>query len=553
MDINLNLNSNSNSKPNLNSNYTFSCLEYLEYKKYNIKLSFNSIFWLFCLAHILFWTVIPYMVRGNIPFDTLEGIAWGQNWQWGYDKHPPLAAWFSQISTWITGYASWPIYLVAQISNVIMFWAVWKLAQKMFSPVLALISVLLLEGIFHYNFSTPNFNPNSIQAATWALLTYFFYEAILTKKLFWWSLSGFMAAMCLLAKYECLLLFGPMFIVSTITPAGRSNYKNINLYIGFIVFLISISPHLYWSVNNGNSNLYYLLNRMVGFSSVSNISGLMYHFFYVYHLLLDFIAMLIPCLLMMLVFCYGNKNKFKSKSKLEKVFVSNINNYNKFSQDSWESFNIVFIWIMGLGSFALLLLFSLITGNYINWNWALPCFFLTGMILVVLFRPNINKKKFNIFMKVLIFFFFLPLVLRYGGIFFTPYLTNKATSRVYIPYENIANYYTDWWNKKTNTALSYVSGDHYLVAAVSSYSKDRPKADFLWPESSDIWIDREKAKKHGRLFLVFGNNKNLINNLHAKYKNSIILKEHKFLKTTKAKINNPYYIVNGLYIPPDIS
>ncbi len=53
----------------------------------------------------------------------------------------------------------------------------------------------------------------------------------------------------------------------------------------------------------------------------------------------------------------------------------------------------VFIWIMGLGAFALLLLFSLITGNYINWNWALPCFFLTGMILVVLFRPNINKKK----------------------------------------------------------------------------------------------------------------------------------------------------------------
>ena len=69
------------------------------------------------------------------------------------------------------------------------------------------------------------------------------------------------------------------------------------------------------------------------------------------------------------------------------------------------------------------------------------------------------------------------------------------------PYENISNYYTDWWRKKTNTALSYVSGDHYLVAAVSSYSKDRPAADFLWPQTSEIWIDRETAKKHGRIIL----------------------------------------------------
>ena len=41
-------------------------------------------FWIICLVHLLAWTIAPTIIRHNVPFDTIEGIVWGNQWQWGY-------------------------------------------------------------------------------------------------------------------------------------------------------------------------------------------------------------------------------------------------------------------------------------------------------------------------------------------------------------------------------------------------------------------------------------------------------------------------------------
>ena len=52
---------------------------------------------------------------------------------------------------------------------MIAFIVVFKFAEELFkNKTLSLISVLLLEGIYFYNFTTPEFNVNVCQLPFWA-------------------------------------------------------------------------------------------------------------------------------------------------------------------------------------------------------------------------------------------------------------------------------------------------------------------------------------------------------------------------------------------------
>ena len=58
-------------------------------KKKNIKFILY-----FSILHLVLWTVVPSVVNQNLPLDTIEALAWGSNLDWGFNKHPPLSAFF---------------------------------------------------------------------------------------------------------------------------------------------------------------------------------------------------------------------------------------------------------------------------------------------------------------------------------------------------------------------------------------------------------------------------------------------------------------------------
>ena len=101
----------------------------------------HRLFWGFCLLHALLWCILPFFGRGNLPFDTVEAIAWGGQWQWGYDKHPYLAPWLIYLSfLWGKGHVFF-VYLFAQLNAVLAFWGVWRLALMLAPLVLPVLIV----------------------------------------------------------------------------------------------------------------------------------------------------------------------------------------------------------------------------------------------------------------------------------------------------------------------------------------------------------------------------------------------------------------------------
>ena len=129
-----------------------------------------NLFYIFITIHLVLWTVVPSLVNPNLPLDTIEALAWGSNLDWGFNKHPPFSAFATEIFYQIFGSQDWAYYLLSQIFVIIAFFAVYKFSEEIFNNKKpALLSILLLEGIYFYNFTTPEFNVNVAQLRFWAL------------------------------------------------------------------------------------------------------------------------------------------------------------------------------------------------------------------------------------------------------------------------------------------------------------------------------------------------------------------------------------------------
>ena len=125
------------------------------------KRNINNIFYIFVTTHLILWTVVPTITNSNLPLDTIEALAWGSNLDWGFNKHPPLSAFFSEVFFQIFGPQDWAYYFLSQIFVVISFFIIFKLSQEILNDAtLSLLSVFLIEWIYLYNFTTPEFNVN---------------------------------------------------------------------------------------------------------------------------------------------------------------------------------------------------------------------------------------------------------------------------------------------------------------------------------------------------------------------------------------------------------
>ena len=155
------------------------------------KKNINNLFYFFIIAHLIIWTFVPTFTNNNLPLDTIEALAWSSDLNWGFNKHPPGSAFFVEIIYQIFGNQDWAYYFLSQIFVIISFFVVWKFSENFFiNKTYSLISVLLLEGIYFYNFTTPEFNVNVCQLPFWALCVYYSWklfdkQKITFKNCFW--------------------------------------------------------------------------------------------------------------------------------------------------------------------------------------------------------------------------------------------------------------------------------------------------------------------------------------------------------------------------------
>ena len=228
----------------------------MKVKKFNI----NKILFLFLSCHLLIWTLIPTISNNNLPLDTIETLAWGSNLDWGFNKHPPLSAFVAEIFYQIFGSQDWAYYLLSQLFIISTFIVIWIFSKEFFqNQAYSLISVLLLEGIYFYNFTTPEFNVNICLLPFWALSVLYCWRGFKNNKTSDWILFGFFSGLGFLSKYLFIYvgLAFDLFLIYMIFKK-KINFKCL---ISLFPFFIILTPHLIWLSENNYVTITYALNR----------------------------------------------------------------------------------------------------------------------------------------------------------------------------------------------------------------------------------------------------------------------------------------------------
>ena len=225
----------------------------------------NNIFYIFVLAHLIFWTLVPSLTNQNLPLDTIEALAWGSNLDWGFNKHPPMSAFFPEVFFQIFGSQDWAYYFLSQIFVLISFYYVFKFSKEFFNnDLLGLISVLLIEAIYFYNFTTPEFNVNVCQLPFWSLTVYFSWKIYNNKEVKFTDcfLVGLFAAFGFLSKYLFVYLLASIDLLFIYLIFIKKDRKfDFKYLITLEVFLVTIVPHLIWLNNNEFITITYGLAR----------------------------------------------------------------------------------------------------------------------------------------------------------------------------------------------------------------------------------------------------------------------------------------------------
>ena len=404
----------------------------------------NNLFYIFITTHLFVWTLVPSITNNNLPLDTIEALAWGSNLDWGFSKHPPGSAFFPELFYQIFGNQDWAYYFLSQIFVVISFFVVFKFAEEIFkNKILSLISVLLLGGIYFYNYTTPEFNVNVCQLPFWSLTVFFSWKILNQKKIDIKDciLLGMFASIGFLSKYLFVYLLVAIdfsfFYIIFIKKEKKFDYKYL---ISFVVFLVLLVPHLIWLIDNDYITITYGLGR----TGLEN-SNFLNHLTFPLIFLAKQIGILIPFLIMSLFLI--KKLKFKINLKDRKLLF------------------LIFINLVPIG---LMFLTSMILGAKIKTMWMTPFYLFIGVLIVYVFQTQINFKKLNSFFTVfLILFIFSPVAYAYVSL-------SKTDKRTDYPGKEIAQKMQLEWNKNFEDSINVVLGNEWDAGNLSYHLTSRP-------------------------------------------------------------------------------
>ena len=404
------------------------------------KKNILNLFYIFLSTHLFLWILIPSLTNNNLPLDTIEALAWGSNLDWGFNKHPPMSAFFVEVFFKIFGAQDWAYYFLSQICIIISFIAVFKLAEDFFeNNIFSLFSVLLLEGIYFYNFTTPEFNVNVCLMPFWALTVLYLWRGIKNDKITDWLLFGLFAGFGFLSKYLFIYLgLAVDIFLIYILYKKKINFKCI---ISLIPFLIVLLPHLIWLTENDYVTITYGLHR-----TGTEDPSLLNHIKHPLIFLIKQIGILIPFILMFL------------------FLTSNLRSNLEFRDDK-----LVFLISITVLPILLVFLTSIFMGVKIRTMWMSPFYLFFGVLVIYIFQSQIDLNKLRGFTITFIILFILsPFAYALVSIV-------KKDKRTDYQGKLIAEKVQKVWDKKYNTEIKLVYGDEWIAGNLSNHLKSRPK------------------------------------------------------------------------------
>ncbi|MCG6873111.1 MAG: glycosyltransferase family 39 protein [Gammaproteobacteria bacterium] len=430
-------------------------------------------FALLVVVHVALWTLVPSLAYHAVPKDTLEAIAWGRLWEFGYDKHPPLAAWLAAAFSDAFGAVGWPTFLASQLAVALCFWAIWSLARSMLDPWRALAAVALLEGIHYYNVSSQIFNPNVVMLATWAMLSWTSYRAIRNPTLANWAHAGVWAGLALLTKYQSVVLFATLGAVMLSTREGRRALATRWPWLGLAVAALVVTPNLAWLADHGFGPMQHAAKQLdLEAAEPGSSAGLVKA--------LGFLGKQAASVLPALLLALWLPLRLWGRPVFDR-----------------RNFDHVFVLALTLGPLMLTLLMAIVANTDLVSRWGFPYFSLLGVALLLFFTRPLESRQ----LRTLIASIAVLTVLLSSGLLWAVRAHPSPPYRSLFPYRPIAEHIESGWKQRYHTQIPYVAGARWLILGASAYSDEHPVPYVSWSPVKSPWMSEAELQAAGGVFI----------------------------------------------------
>lgn len=439
-------------------------------------LTAGRVFALATLVHVLLWTLLPTLFLKNASLDIVEALAWGHEWQLGYEKDPPLWPWITEAITAWSGKSLWTCYLAAQLCVGAVFLATWHLGRRVTSTREALVGVLLLEGIYYFNYPTPEFNDIVLQMPFAAMFGWLLHRALVDNGRVDWCLSGLLAGLGLWSRYSMGAYIAPMALFMLLHPQARRRLAQPGPWLMMLTAFLVFLPHMHWILESDFVSLTYVGRRapVVG-ESASYVARF-----------LSFIGAQLAAFIPMMALT-AMLFRWKGAEPRE--------------QSDLRRFNQAYLAVLALGPLAFSIALSVATHRVPRIMWAAPLLCFTGLFAVTTIRPNLTPERLRSFARAWLVVLLFPATLFVLVQLCRPMIRGDE-GRTQFPGQQLASEVTSRWSAETGKQLRYVVGDTWHAGNAAFYSADRPSALFVHAGyRGNPWITPENVKESGAVLV----------------------------------------------------
>lgn len=461
-------------------------------KKFNIiELDPDLQFSIFLFVKVVIVT-LSYTSVFNLYHDMAEMYCWGQEFQLGYHKHPPLVAWISGIWFYIFPKNKFFYFLLANTNAAVGSIFSYLLAKEFLSKDKALISALILALVpLPVSRAVIMYNNDTILLSMWPMCTFFMFKAFRYDKKIYWALAGITSGLSVLSKYYSILLLFTMFLIFMF-----NHRKNIikNIFkscpiICMILFFIVILPNFYWLLKNDFMPINYMVTKSL-YYDCSDGSCISKKF-------IGFLRFIIGSMLM--IFPITLIGKFLFKIKYKEMFIPEFSTQNQ-----------VFLSFINYTPFIITALFGFI--YRLCPRFSVPLWFLSSTF-VISKSHKINKDSIKT--TSIIVYSSLVICSLIICVINLNIRTFKDAELKFLPYEKISTFITKEWQIAYKAKLKYIAGNEHLPYHIPFYSTNHPSALINFNYKISPWVTEDKIKKNGIAIVCYhyrNNNLNLNDN-----------------------------------------
>jgi 4-amino-4-deoxy-L-arabinose transferase-like glycosyltransferase len=420
----------------------------------------------FATVHAVYWTFILIKLKAaqDVHMDVAEAFAWGQKFQLGYGKHPPLAGWVAGLWFRIFPVADWATYALAMATLGCGLVICWLIALRVVDRRRAFFVVVMLALYPIFNFKGFKYNPDLLQLVTLPLLVLAYLDAFEKRSVragLWLGLAG---ALALMTKYWVLTMIGAIGLAALIHPDRLKFLRSPAPWVAIVTLVVAMIPHLVWLREVDFVPLTYA-EDVYGLSSRAQSAHLVLG--YVGHnlaLLAAPVALAVVALA--LIPPWWATLTRQPLALFTRAWSRGANPAVNWSQ----ALNIWIIQVVvaigpPLGGLAFTV--------YMKTDWGISLFFLTPLALVAI--PALRLQRRALFIIVAIW-----LAITLAALVASPYIAAKEMAvnpngaATYGARSQLARELTEAWHTRFHTRWAVVAGTTEVGEPMTFYSPDHP-------------------------------------------------------------------------------